>query len=124
MSSPAVNTGWRRGLRTIAQIAAGGALTALVTAIAGGMDPAIQGVVLGAWTAVIAGLQNWLESAGRIPTLLPTPAVVVGPVADIAVGTVEAVADKAGGIVGDVLDTTGSVVGEVVGQLGYVDKEE
>jgi hypothetical protein len=116
MSSPALATGWRRAARTVAQVAAGGALTALVTAIAGGLDPTIQGLVLGAWTALIAGLQNWLEAAGAIPTLLPTPAVVVGPVADLAVGTVEAVADKAGEITGDVLDTAGKVIGGVTGQ--------
>lgn len=120
--SAALQRGWRKGARTVAQIAAGGALTALVTAIVGGMDPTTQGVVLGAWTAIIAGLQNWLETGGRIPTLLPTPSLVIGPTAG-AVATVDAEADETGDITGEVHDTAGAVVGEVVGQLGYVEPE-
>lgn len=115
--SAGLQRGWRKSARTIAQVIAGGALTALVTEIVGGLPPATQGLVMGAWVAVVAFVQNWAETAGAIPTLLPTPAVVVGPVGGAAVATVEAVADETGDIAGDVLDTAGEVVGTVTGQL-------
>ena len=119
--SAAVRRGIRKAIRTAIQVAAGGALTALVTAAAGGLAPGTQALIMGAWTAVVAFAQNSLEAAGKIPTLLPTPAVVVGPDAE-AVATVEASADQAGEIVGEVVDTAGAVVGEVTGQLAP-DKE-
>lgn len=114
--SAGLSRGWRKGLRTVAQLVAGGALTALVTAIVGGMPPATQGLVMGAWVTVVAFAQNWAETAGAIPTLLPTAEVVVGPTSD-AVATVDAAADETGEIAGDVLDISGDVVGEVTGQL-------
>lgn len=111
--------GWKKGLRTIAQVIAAGGLTTLVTAIAGGLSPQMSAMVIGAFTALVAFCMNWAEGAGKIGVLLPTPALITGPASD-AVATVEATADHAGEIVGDVLDTTGDIVGEVVGQL---DKE-
>lgn len=118
--TPGLSRGIKKGLRTIAQVAAGGALTALVTALAGGLNPSVQAIVMGAWIAFVAFSQNWAEGAGKIGVLLPTPALISGPTAD-AVATVEATADQAGEIIGDVLDTAGDVVGGVTGQL---DKEE
>ena len=115
---PGLTRGIKKGLRTIAQVAAGGALTALVTAAAGGLDPPTQGLVMGAWIAFVAFCQNWAEGAGRIGVLLPTPALIPGPTSG-AVATVEATADQAGEIVGDVLDTAGGLVGEVTGQLDH-----
>lgn len=64
--------GLRKAIRTLAQLAAGGALTALVAALAHGLSPNVEGVVLAAWTALVAGLQNTAEAKGLIPTLLPT----------------------------------------------------
>lgn len=106
----------KKGFRTVVQVAAGGALTALVTALAGGLAPTIQGIVMGAWIAFVAFSQNWAEGASKIPILLPTPSLIPGPAA-AAVATVEATADQAGEIVGDVLDTGGDVVGAITGQL-------
>lgn len=71
--SAALSRGIRKGLRTVAQVAAGGALTALVTAVADGLEPATQGLVMGAWVALVAFAQNWAESSGAVPTLLPSP---------------------------------------------------
>ncbi len=65
--------GLYKGLRTVAQLVAGGSLTALISAVAGGLSPAWAAVLLGVWTAVVAGVQNTLETTGTIPTLLPTP---------------------------------------------------
>jgi hypothetical protein len=113
-------------MRTIFQIAAGGALTLLVTTIAGGLEPYAQGLVMGAWTALVAFLQNWLETAGRIPALLPTPGLLpvvkdvlpgAAPIIGHAVGTVEAVATEAGNVVGEVVDQAGEMVGEVTGGI-------
>ncbi len=67
-----MNRGIRKAIRTILQLVAGGGLTALVSALAGGLDPSVQGIVLGAWTTAIAFAQNALESVGTIPVLLPT----------------------------------------------------
>lgn len=70
--SAAVSRGWRKGVRTVAQLIGGGALTALVGAFAD-LSPNWKAVILAAWTAVVAGVQNTLETAGTIPVLLPTP---------------------------------------------------
>jgi hypothetical protein len=71
--SPALNRGLRKGARTILQLVAGGALTALISAAAGGLSATSQALVLGAWTALVAAAQNALEAAKKIPVLLPTP---------------------------------------------------
>jgi len=76
--SAAVARGWRKGARTLIQLAAGGALTGLVAVIAGGLSPTIQALLMAAWTALVAAAQNGLEAAGKIPTLLPT--APIGPV--------------------------------------------
>lgn len=116
MNSPALSRGVRKGLRTILQVVAGGALTALVTAMADGLEPEMQALVMGAWIALVAFAQNWAETAGKIPTVLPTPGLVVGPAADVVVATVDTVTDTTGGIVGDVTDTAGDIIGTVLGQ--------
>lgn len=117
--TPGLTRGLKKGLRTVAQVAAGGGLTLLVTALTGTMTPTTAALVMGAFTAFVAFSQNWAEGAGKVPVLLPTPSLIPGPAAD-AVATVEATADTAGEIVGEVLDTAGDVVGEITGQL---DKE-
>lgn len=118
--TPGLTRGLKKGFRTIAQVVAAGGLTALVTAIAGGLSSQSSALLIGAFTAFVAFSQNWAEGASKIPVLLPTPALVTGPALE-TVATVEATADHAGEIVGAVLDTAGDVVGGVVGQL---DKEE
>lgn len=117
----AASRGLRKGVRTLVQTIASGGLTALVTLMAGGLSPSSSVLLMAIFTAVVALAQNYLETSGRIPTLLPSPGLVVGPVADVAVATVEATADVAGGIVGEVLDTAGDVIGVVTGQT---DEEE
>jgi len=72
----AFNRGWRKGARTVVQLVAGGALTALISAAAGGLTPTVQALIMGAWTALVAAAQNGLEAAGTIPTLLPTPPLI------------------------------------------------
>jgi phage-related protein len=126
MSSPAVSRGLRKGLRTVVQVAAGGALTALVTAVAGGLAPSTQAIVMGAWIAFVAFSQNWAETAGKVPVLLPTPGLIssVGDGVAVAVGTVDAVAEKVGDTVGEVTGTVQSVTGELLGEVVDVDHEE
>lgn len=119
MRSPAWHRAWRKGIRTAVQLVAGGALTALVTAVAGSLAPGTAALVLGAWTVVVATAQNGLEAGGKIPALLPTPGLVpsVGAVTK-AVGTVETTVDQVGGVIGDVegvvTDTAGDLLGEVL----------
>jgi hypothetical protein len=70
--SPALTRGIKKAVRTLAQMAASGALTAAVTALAGGLTPAVGAWVATGWMLVVTFTQNYLESAGAIPTLLPT----------------------------------------------------
>lgn len=119
--SPAIDRGLKKMARTVVQLAAGGALTALVTALAGGLSPTVAGLVLGAWTALVAGAQNSLESAGKIGVLLPTSGLVASATSSQTEATVSAAVTGTGEIEGTVTDLAGGVVGEVVGQVGYVD---
>jgi hypothetical protein len=68
-----VSHGLRKAGRTVLQLIAAGALTALVTALAGGLSPTVEGVVVAGWASIVAFAQNALEQAGTIPTILPTP---------------------------------------------------
>jgi hypothetical protein len=120
--SPGLTRGMKKGFRTVVQVAAGGALTALVTALADGLAPSTQALVMGGWIAFVAFSQNWAEGAGKVPVLLPTPALI--PTADTAAvlvapvaGAVEAVADEAGEVTGTVTDVAGGIVGRVTGLL-------
>lgn len=123
--SPAIQRGFKKAMRTAAQMITSGGLTALVNSIVHGLGPVAQLVVAAGWMYVVTFTQNSLETAGKIPVLLPTSGLVsTAGAAAPAVGTVEAVADsQTGEVTGTVTDTIGGVVGEVVGQLGYVDPE-
>ena len=135
MSSPAQSQGARKGLRdafqaVLAVIAAGGA-TALIELIVDHLNPAYGVLMAFVFKIVIAWAQNYLETKGSIPVLLPTPGLVSavldpvkGAVTDAtplvappAAATVDAVADAAGKVTGDVVDTAGGVVGKVTGLL-------
>jgi hypothetical protein len=67
-----MSRGLRKALRTIVQLVAGGSLTALVTAIADGLDPNVKAIVLAGFTVAVTYAQNALEAAGKIPVLLPS----------------------------------------------------
>lgn len=117
--SPAFYRGWRKGARSAIQLIAGGALTALVTAVAGGLSPTTAAIVLGAWTVVVAVAQNTAETAGKIPVLLPTPGLVpsVAPVLTPVVGTVETAVEQIGDSVGDVTGTVTDIAGGLIGEV-------
>jgi len=135
MSGPAQCRGIRKGLRdalqaAIAVVAAGGATVAFETFV-GTLAPAYSGLLAVAFKIFIAYLQNYLETAGKIPVLLPTPGLVspvLAPVTDAvkditpivapaAEAVIDAVVDPVEGIVGTVTDLTGDVVGKVTGLL-------
>jgi hypothetical protein len=119
--SPALHRGIRKAIRTLLQLAAGGGLTALVTAFAGDLDGRTQGLVMAGWTTLVTLIQNTAETAGVIPTLLPSPGLVpsAGPIVAMNVGTVETeidtVGDTIGEVSGTVTDTAGELIGEVTG---------
>ncbi len=129
--SIAFNRGWKKGIRTLLQMATGGALTALVSLLAHGLSASAAGSIMVVWSVIVAFLQNYLEGSGKIPVMLPTPALVspvlapvigvtpdVAPiVAPVATATVDAVVDSTGGVVGAVTDLTGGIIGTVKGQL-------
>lgn len=113
MSSVAQQRGWRKGIRSLAQTIAGGGLTALVAVLAGGLSPGAAAVLTAAFSALAAYLQNYLETAGSIPTLLPTSTVVVpNPAGALqpAAAVLETSIDTAGDIVGEVLDVPGDLL--------------
>jgi hypothetical protein len=112
--SPALSRGVRKAVRTLAQLAAGGALTALVAALADGLDPRTQGVVMAAFTALTALLQNAAESAGAIPNLLPSPALVT----DTPGGLV----GHAGAVVDMAMEDSGDISAEVTDVIGGEDE--
>jgi hypothetical protein len=130
MSSPAHSRGFRKATRDVFQavlavIAAGGT-TALLDMLLGHVNPAIAV----AYKILVTYAMNALETAGRIPVLLPTPglATAVGDGAAVAVGTVDVVADKVGEAVGEVSGTveslTGELTGELIGEVVDVDHRE
>lgn len=126
--NPALHRGIRKALRTAAQLVVAGGLTAAVNAFADGLSPNVKVYVTAGWTVVIALAQNFLETAGRVPVLLPTPGLVpsAAGVATKAVGVVETTVDKVGDVVGDVdgvvTDTAGGLLGEV-SALGETEEE-
>ena len=63
----------RRSLRTIAQFVVGGGFTALVTAVANGLEPYVLGIVLATCTVMVTWGQNYLEDHEVVPTFLPAP---------------------------------------------------
>jgi membrane associated rhomboid family serine protease len=111
------NTGVRRGIRTLLQTVAGGGLTALVTVIAGGLPVATSGALVAIFGALVALAQNWLESAGKVPILLPTRTTVASAFDGLAQATVGAAIESGGKVVGQVTDLAGDVVGQVTGQV-------
>jgi hypothetical protein len=120
----AFSRGWRKGARSLVQVAAAGGLTLFVTAIAHGLTATQEGLVMGAWLGVVAFLHNYLETAGMIPVLLPTSGLVSSATTGASdavlapvVGAVEATADDAGKVTGTVTDVAGGVVGTVTGLL-------
>lgn len=62
----------RRTARTLLQFVAAGGLTALVAALADGLDPVVTALVLAGGQALVAWAQNTLEELNVIPVLLPT----------------------------------------------------
>jgi len=67
-----MNRPTRRALRTLLQLIAAGGLTALVSVLADGLSPYWAGVVTILAGVVVTFTQNYLESTGTIPTILPT----------------------------------------------------
>lgn len=135
MSSPAQSRGARKGIRdavqaVLAVVAAGGA-TAAIELVVDHLNPAYGVLMAFVFKIVIAYAQNFLETAGKIPVLLPTPGLVsavLDPVdgaatdatplvAPPAAATVDAVTDAAGKVTGAVTDTAGGIVGKVTGLL-------
>lgn len=118
---PAFNRGFRKALRTLLQMGAGGGLTALVDLAAHGLSPAQAGAIMVAWTTAVTFLHNYLETAGVIPALFPTPGLVTaGAASGMAtkvLGTIDTTTATIGGVVTDVVNTNGKVVGGVVGTV-------
>lgn len=117
--NPSLHRGIRKALRTLLQLTAGGALTAAVNQLADGLAPNSKVYVLAGWTVLIALAQNSLETAGKVPVLLPTPGLVpsTGKLAEKAVGVVETTVDKAGDAIGDVEGVVADLHGELLGEV-------
>lgn len=119
--SPAASRAVRKGIRSLLQAIGGGGLTALVAVVAGGLSPGQAALLTGAFTAIVAVVHNYLETAGTIPVLLPTPGLLTAEpstaITTKVVGTLDATSATIGGVVTDVVDTAGKVIGGVVGTI-------
>jgi hypothetical protein len=119
--SPSLNRGLRKGLRTLLQLAVGGALTAAVNVLADGLSANHKVLVMTGWTVVIALAQNTLEAGGTVPTLLPTPAIVTSAPAAVAAtagAVVEMTMKETGDIVSEILDVVSDAAAGVDDTLG------
>lgn len=63
---------WKRVFRTLLQLVVSGGLTAAVTAISGGLAPAVAALVLAGWQLVVTWAQNSLEEKKVIPSVMKT----------------------------------------------------
>jgi hypothetical protein len=118
MTNPGLIRGLKKAARTLIQLAAAGALTALIDLLAHGLAPQAAGALMTFWTALMAFLQNYLETNGTIPAILPATGLVtttVGGAVTNVVGTVDAVKTDVNQVTGQVLDTAGGLVGSVSG---------
>lgn len=128
MRSAAQTRGLRKGVRdflqAVAAAASGGGAVLLIDAITGTFQPAVGVGVAFILKVFFAYLQNWAETAGKIPVILPTPGLVpsVGTVADKAVGTVETTVEKVGDAIGEVSGVVEGVAGGLLGEVVDVDK--
>lgn len=122
--NPARYRGTRKALRDLFQVVvgvvAGGGAYAVLQLIVGSVSP-VYGVVLAfVFKVMVAFAQNYLETAGSIGVMLPTPGLVTttaGGLTDTAVGTVDAVVQGVNTVAGDVVDRAGDIVGEVTGTV-------
>lgn len=70
--APHLNTGetWRRAIRTLLQLIAGGALYGLTEQIAMDIPTEYAPYLMIGYTFLVAFLQNVLEDSGRVPALM------------------------------------------------------
>lgn len=61
---------WNRVFRTLLQLIVAGGLTALISLLANGLDPAWTALILAGWQAVVTAAQNYLEATKIIPAIL------------------------------------------------------
>ena len=79
------NDWWRRGVRTIIQLIAGGGLTALFQQVATDLDAQYTAYVLMLSTFLVTVAQNYCEDQGWIPAVLKSkPSAGQNPVPDPA----------------------------------------
>lgn len=127
---PALNRGFRKGGREIIQFIAAGGATALIGVLTGHLSPELVVIVGVLLKFFVTFSQNTLETAGKIPVLLPSAGLVTttaGGAVSKVVGTVDTVVQATTGtataatqVVGDVVSTSGQVVGGVTGAVGGV----
>lgn len=124
--SAAWHRGYRKALRTALQLVAAGALTAAVNTFTDGLAPNVKVYVLAGWTVAVALAQNFAETAGKIPALLPTPGLVpsTGKLAGHAIGTVDTAVDTIGDAVGDIEGVVADIDGTLLGVVKPPDADE
>ena len=118
---PALDRGLRKFGRDVLQVVAAGGATALVGVLTGHLNPEVAVMVAFGFKVFLVFAQNYLETSGKIPVVLPSPGLITtttGGVLGKSVGTVDAVTGEAGTVVGEVVSTAGNVVGGVAGAAG------
>jgi len=119
--TPALSRGLRKFGRDVLQVVAAGGATAVVGVLTGHLNPEVAVLVAFGFKVFVTFAQNTLETAGKIPVVLPSPGLVTtsaGGVASKVVGTVDAVTEGSAQVVGEVVNTAGQVVGAVAGAAG------
>lgn len=122
--TPAGSRGLRKATRDLFQsvlaVVAGGGSYALLEVIVGSVSP-VWGVMLAfAFKVLVAYAQNYLETCGKIPAMLPSPGLVTtepGGLTGKVVATVDTALEAPGKVAGPVLGAAGNVLGAVAGTL-------
>lgn len=117
---PALDRGLRKVGRDLLQVIAAGGAVGIVGLVTGHLSPEVAIIVAFGFKLLTVFAQNTLETAGKIPVLLPSPGLVTtttGGLIGKAVGTVDTAVADSGQVVGDVVNTAGDVVGGVAGAV-------
>ena len=119
--SPAGSRGARKAARDVFQsvlaVVAAGGTAALIDLIAGSVSPAVGVVLVVIYKILVTYAQNYLETRGTVPAMLPSPGLVTASDSNKVVAVVEPVVEATGNVVGKVTNTAGGLVGTLTGEI-------
>ena len=111
----------RDAFQALLAVVAGGGSYILLDALIHTLNPLWGAALTVVFKVVVTYAQNYLETKGSVPVMLPSPGLITtkegGNIGQV-VGTVDAVTTGTGEVVGQVVDTAGDVVGSLSGTVG------